>query len=62
MHRSPADRSIPRADVLLGRTLAVCVHPIAAWRYGIRSFRVLLVAGYFMAGFIAVLFAAVLMD
>jgi hypothetical protein len=58
----PADRSIRRADVLLGRTLAVCVHPIAAWQYGVRSFRVLLLAGYFTAGYIAVMLAAVLMN
>lgn len=58
----PGDRSIWRAEVLFGRTLAACIHPIAAWRYDIRSFRVLLVAGYFAAGFIAVLLAAVLMN
>jgi hypothetical protein len=58
----PGDRSIRRAEVLFGRTLAVCIHPIAAWRYHIRSFRVLLLAGYFTAGYIAVLLAVVLMD
>jgi hypothetical protein len=62
MHCSPGDRSIRRVEVLLGRTLAACIHPIAAWRYALRSFRVLLVAGYFTAGFIAVLLAVVLMD
>jgi hypothetical protein len=58
----PSDPSTWRAEVLFGRTLAACIHPIAAWRYDIRSFRVLLLAGYFTAGFIAVLLAVVLMD
>jgi len=62
MQRHPSDRSIRRAEVLFGRTLAACIHPIAAWRYDVRSFRVLLLAGYFTAGFIAVMLAAVLMD
>jgi len=62
MQGHPSDRSIPRVEVLFGRTLAACVHPIAAWRYDIRSFRVLLVAGYFTAGFVAVLLAILLMN
>ena len=62
MQYHPSDRSILRAEVLFGRTLAACIHPIAAWRYDIRSYRVLLLAGYFTAGFIAVLLAVVLMD
>lgn len=62
MQSHPSDRSIWRAEVLFGRTLAACINPIAAWQYHIRSFRVLLLAGYFTAGFIGVLLAAVLMD
>jgi hypothetical protein len=62
MQSHPSDRSILRVEVLFGRTLAACIHPIAAWRYDIRSFRVLLLAGYFTAGYIAVLLAVVLMD
>jgi len=62
MQSHPGDRSILRLEVLFGRTLAACIHPIAAWRYDIRSFRVLLLAGYFTAGYIAVLLAVVLMD
>ena len=57
-----SDGSIRRPEVLFGRTLAACIHPSAAWRYHIRSFRVLLLAGYFTAGYIAVLLAVVLMD
>jgi hypothetical protein len=62
MQCRPSDRSIRPAEVLFGRTLAACIHPIAAWRYDIRSFRVLLLAGYFTAGFIVVLLAVVLMN
>jgi hypothetical protein len=47
--------------VIAGRTLAACVHPLAAWHSTVRSFRVLLVAGYFAAGYVAVLMALVLM-
>jgi hypothetical protein len=47
--------------VLLGRTLAACVHPIAAWQYRSRSFRVHLLAGYFMAGYVAGLMVLVFM-
>jgi hypothetical protein len=49
-------------EVLFGRTLAACIHPIAAWGHDIRSFRVLLLAGYFTAGYIAVLLAVVWMN
>jgi len=48
-------------EVIAGRTLAACVHPLAAWHSTVRSFRLLLVAGYFAAGYVAVLTALVLM-
>ena len=51
-----------RGEVLVGRTMAACVHPLAAWHSRIRSFRVLLLAGYFAAGYIAGLVAIVLMN
>jgi len=44
-------------EVLLGRSLAACVHPIAAWQSKTRSFRVMLVAGYFVAAYLAALTA-----
>ncbi len=47
-------------EVLIGRSLAACVHPIAAWQSKARSFRVLLVAGYFALGYVAVLTAIAL--
>ena len=42
-------------DVLLGRGLAFCVHPYAAWRRLTAAGRALLVFAYFGAGYGAVL-------
>jgi hypothetical protein len=50
-------RASNRLEVLIGRSLAACVHPLAAWRSGARSFRVMLLAGYFAAGYVTVLVA-----
>ena len=44
-----------RLEIALGRMAAACVHPLAAWHDARRTFRVLLVAGYFAAGFVAAL-------
>lgn len=51
-----------RCAVLIGRTLAACFHPMPAWRYPARSFRVLLLAGYFAAGYATGLTVLVLMN
>ena len=51
-----------RYEILVGRTIAACVHPQAAWQSTVRSFRFLMFAGYFTAGYIAGLVAIVLMD
>ena len=48
-------------EVLIGRSLAACIHPMAAWQSRARSFRVLLVAGYFAMGYMTVLAAIALM-
>jgi len=42
-------------EVLLGRSVAACVHPMAAWQSRAKSFRVLLLAGYFAMGYVTVL-------
>ena len=42
---------------LLGRCLAACVHPWAAWRLGSTPVRVALLAAYFGAGYV-VMFSA----
>jgi hypothetical protein len=51
-----------RSEVLVGRTMAACVHPLAAWHSRVPEFRVLLLAGYFAAGYLAGLFAIVMMN
>jgi hypothetical protein len=61
MAHALSDRSIHRVEVLIGRTLAACIHPLAAWRHTVRSFRLLLVAGYFAAGYVGVLAAMLFM-
>lgn len=43
------------ADIVIGRTLACCAHPAAAWRRLSLSGRVLIVAAYFAVGYFAVL-------
>jgi hypothetical protein len=48
-------------EVLIGRSLAACIHPLAAWQSRARSFRVLLVAGYFAMGYVTVLAAIALL-
>ncbi len=47
-------------EIGVGRMAAACVHPLAAWHHARRIFRVLLLAGYFAAGFVAVLAALIL--
>ena len=42
-------------DVLLGRSLAYCVHPAIAWRRLPATGRLLLTAAYFSAGYVATL-------
>ena len=51
------DRPASRCEVFIGRSLAMCVHPFAAWRSRARSVRVLVLAGYFAAGYVSVLAA-----
>ena len=62
MAHAHTDRSIRRTEILVGRTFAACAHPVAAWRHAVRSFRVLLLAGYFAAGYIAVLLTMIFAD
>lgn len=40
---------------LLGRSLAFCAHPAAAWRVLSRPGRALVLGAYFTAGYLAVL-------
>jgi hypothetical protein len=60
MAADPRGSAIQWHEALLGRSLAACVHPLAAWQSQVRSFRVLLVAGYFAAAYVMVLAAIAL--
>jgi len=51
-----------RCAVLIGRTVAACVHPMAAWHCTAHSFRLLLLAGYFTVGYFMVLTVMVFMN
>jgi hypothetical protein len=44
-----------RAAILLGRTLAFCAHPLAAWQLLPLSWRVVILAAYAAVGFATVL-------
>jgi len=43
------------ADVVIGRTLACCAHPAAAWRRLSTSGKAVIVAAYFLVAYVAVL-------
>jgi hypothetical protein len=45
------DRPSTGLEILLGRSLAACVHPVAAWRSGSRAARAQFFFGYFVAGY-----------
>ena len=47
--------TVMTADIVIGRTLACCVHPSAAWRRLSASGRALIVGTYFAAAYVAVL-------
>jgi len=47
------DRPSTRSEVFIGRSLAICAHPVAAWRTTVRSIRLVLLAGYFAAAYVA---------
>ena len=43
------------ADVVIGRTLACCLHPAAAWRRVSKSGKALIVGAYFVMAYLGVL-------
>lgn len=43
------------ADIVIGRTLACCLHPAAAWRRLSASGRALIVTTYFVMSYLGVL-------
>jgi hypothetical protein len=48
-------------DIVIGRALAFCVHPRAAWRILPTSGRAFVVAAYACAGYVACLAALMLL-
>jgi hypothetical protein len=48
------NRPSHRVEVLIGRSAALCVHPLAAWRSPWRSDRALLVMSYFAISYVVV--------
>jgi hypothetical protein len=48
------NRPSHRIEVLIGRSAALCVHPLAAWRSPRRSDRALLVISYFAISYVVV--------
>ena len=51
------DRPATRTEILIGRSLAACVHPVAAWRTGSKSARCQFFLGYFVASYVLVFLA-----
>jgi hypothetical protein len=49
-HKRPSHR----LEVLIGRSAALCVHPIAGWRSRSRNDRALLVASYVAVSYVVV--------
>ncbi len=45
------------ADMVIGRTLACCLHPAAAWRRVSKSGKALIVGAYFVVAYLGVLAA-----
>jgi hypothetical protein len=43
------------ADVVIGRTLACCVHPAAAWRRVSKAGKAVILGAYFVVGYLGVL-------
>jgi hypothetical protein len=49
-----ASPSSSKIEILIGRSLAACIHPEAAWRLGVRG-RIPVLLGYFLAGYLVIL-------
>jgi hypothetical protein len=54
-HRKAFDRPSSRVEIMLGRSLAACIHPYVAWRYWSTWERARMVVGYAILGYIGVL-------
>ena len=52
---APQERPSNRVEIMIGRTLAVSMHPTMAWRLLRPSRRALMVLGYFAVSYVTVL-------
>jgi len=48
------NRHSNRIEILLGRSAALCIHPLAAWRSPSRTDRVLLFLSYFAISYVTI--------
>jgi hypothetical protein len=52
---APANhRHSHRVEVLIGRSAALCVHPLAAWRSPAKSDRAMLLISYFALSYVVI--------
>jgi hypothetical protein len=51
------DRPSTPLEILIGRSMAAVVHPVAAWRSGSKAARLHFLAGYFVASYVLVFLA-----
>jgi len=49
-------------EIAFGRWLALCAHPICAWRVRSKTARALVVTSYFAAGYVAALLVLMMRD
>jgi hypothetical protein len=56
------DRPSNRLEIIMGRSLAICLHPVAAWLSRSQRKRLVLVGGYVGAGYVLVLIALLLLS
>jgi hypothetical protein len=56
-----ADRPSNRLEIVMGRSMAICLHPVAAWLSRSQRKRLILVGGYVGAGYVVGLIALLLL-
>jgi hypothetical protein len=56
------DRPSNRLEIMIGKSLAICLHPMAAWLTRSQRKRLVLVGGYVGAGYVVVLIALLLLS
>jgi hypothetical protein len=52
-----SDLSTAQLEIFIGRSLAFCAHPLAAWRVVSHRWRFLMVFAYFVAAYATILSA-----